>query len=189
MRIKTSPLRVLDFDCEARPLGWYAGDETHKEITAIAWKWIGDDSDVEVASLTKDDRTRGRMLRRFQRAYDDADMVVGHYIRGFDLPLVNAMLLEAGEAPLARKLTHDTMLDLVRLHGVSKSQENLSAMFGVEAPKVHMTVPAWREANRLTREGVDKGIERCAFDVVQNIELRRVLLAQGMLGPPRVWRP
>ena len=36
-------LRVLDFDCECRPLSWYAGDMNSKEITAIAWKWIGED--------------------------------------------------------------------------------------------------------------------------------------------------
>lgn len=189
MKLRTSPVRILDFDCEARPLGWYAGDQTHKEITAIAWKWIGDDSDIEVASLTKDDRTRFRMLRRFRKAYDEADMIVGHFIRGFDLPLVNAMLLEAEEAPLVRKLSHDTMLDLVRLHGVSKSQENLSDMFGVDDEKIHMTVPAWREANRLTRKGVEKGVRRAAFDVAQNIALRAVLMQSGYLGPPRVWRP
>ena len=34
--VKTRPMRVLDFDVEARPLHWISGDYVSKEITAIA---------------------------------------------------------------------------------------------------------------------------------------------------------
>lgn len=189
MKLKTSRLRLLDFDCESRPLGWLGGDYVHQEITVIAWKWIGEPVDVEVRTLTKDDRSRLRMLKAFRKAYDQADMVVGHYIRNYDLPLVNAMLAEAGEPSLSRKLTQDTKNDLPPMKGISKSQENLSEMFGIPEPKVHMNVPRWREANRLTRKGLEKGAERAVFDVLQNIALRQELIDRGLLGPPRVWRP
>lgn len=189
MRRRSSRLRVLDFDVEARPLGWYGGDLTHKEVTVVAFKWIGESDDVEVEALSKDDRTRRRMLVALRRVYDEADMVVGHYIRGFDLPLVSAMLTELGESPLSQKLSHDTKNDLVKLHGVSKSQENLAAMLGVEEPKQHMNTQMWRESNRLTKTGVESGMDRARFDVLQNIALRDALMARGMLGPPKIWRP
>lgn len=185
MRRRSNRLRVLDFDCEARPLGWYAGDETHKETTVIAWCWWG--SKPAAKALSKDDRSRLSMLRSFRRVYDEADMVVGHYIRKFDLPLVNAMLVEVGEPPLSQKLTHDTMLDHLKIHGLSKSQENLCAMYGVEEEKVHMTVADWRRANRL--QDVGKSVERAVFDVVQNMALYDYEAAHRLLGPPKVWRP
>lgn len=189
MKRHKTPLRVLDFDCEARPLGYYGDDQTHKEITVAAWKWVGEPADVEVRALTKDDRTRRRMLVDFRIAYNQADMVVGHYIRGFDLPLVNAMLGELGEPSLDQKLSHDTKLDLVKLHGVSKSQINLSSMLDVEVEKRQMTMQAWRRANRLEKGGVEAAKDRARFDVLQNIALREALVDRGLLGPPRVWRP
>lgn len=188
MRINSRPLRVLTFDCESRPLGWLGSDHVHQEITVIAWHWAGTDP-VEVRTLRKDDRSRLTMLRAFRREYDKADMVCGHYIRNYDLPLVNAMLVELGEPGLSPKLSSDTKNDLPRMKGVSKSQENLAAMFGLVEPKVHMNVPSWREANRLTAAGVEKGVERAAYDVAQNVALRAELIRRRLLGPPRVWRP
>jgi hypothetical protein len=164
-------------------------DFVHQEITVIAWKWIGEPGDVEVRTLTKDDRSRLSMLRAFRKAYEQADMVCGHYIRNYDLPLVNAMLVELAEPPLPRKLTQDTKNDLQRMKGVSKSQENLAEMFGIPEPKIHMNVPRWREANRLTVKGLEKGVERAVYDVLQNIALRQELIDRGLLGPPRVWQP
>jgi hypothetical protein len=125
VKLKTERLRILDFDCESRPLGWLGSDFVHQEITVIAWKWINEPGDVEVRALTTDDRTRGRMLRAFRQAYDEADMVAGHYIRSYDLPLVNAMLVELDEPALTRKLSSDTKNDLPPMKGISKSQENL----------------------------------------------------------------
>lgn len=188
MRRRTEPLRILDFDLEARPLGWIGSDFVHSEITVAAWGWIGG-GPPEAKALTKDERSQLRMLRALRRVYDEADMVCGHFIRSFDLPLLNAMLVEVGERPLGQKLTQDTKLDLPRMSGVSKSQKNLSAMFGVDEQKIDMSVPAWRDANRLSRTGVAKALDRAVYDVAQNIALRQTLIDRGLLGPPRVWRP
>ena len=187
MRLKRRPLRVLDFDLEARPLGWIGADYTHKEVTVAAWGWMG--QLPEAKALTKDERSRLRMLRAVREAIDEADLVVGHYIRGYDLPLLNAMLVEAGERPLTQILTHDTKNDLPKMDGISKSQVNLAAMFGIDEQKVYMTVPAWREANRLTKEGVEGAVARAVDDVLQNMALYRELTSRRLLGPPKVWRP
>lgn len=161
----------------------------HQEITVIAWAWIGEPSDVEVRTLTTDDRSRRRMLTAFRQEYDRADLVVGHYIRNYDLPLVNAMLVEVGEPALGMKLTSDTKNDLPPMKGISKSQENLADMFDLEEPKLHMNVPRWRRANRLTKGGIAVAVDRARFDVLQNIALRQTLIDRGLLGPPKVWRP
>lgn len=204
-------LRVLDFDCENRPLSYLGGDFTTGEVTAIAWQFIGEPRTAHVALLgvqcqhevytgdlftLGEHRTCGEyhngesledMLAAFAQVYDEADMVTGHYIRGHDLPVLNGALLELGRAPLGDKLTHDTKLDLVSRRYISASQENLAEMLGVRAPKVHMNTPRWREANRLTPRGLELTRKRAVGDVRQHIELRRRLLSMGALGRPRMW--
>jgi hypothetical protein len=179
-------MRVLDFDVEARPLHWIASDYVSKEITAIAWKFIGEPEPAQCWLLGECEPTR--MLRAFVAAYDTADMVTGHYIRGYDLPMVNGALTEYGMKPLSDKLSQDTKIDLVRRQGLSSSQENIGAMLKLQHPKVKMDQAAWRDANRLTPEGRHLTRARVLGDVHQHIEMRQRLLELGYLAPPRVWR-
>lgn len=178
---------ILDFDLENRPLSYLGSDYTTGDITAIAWGWA-DSDEVFCEVQTKDDRSRARMLRAFVKAYDQADMVTGHFIRGYDLPVINGALMELGMEPLGDKLTCDTKNDLKKRKYISASQENLGAMLGLEAPKVHMNTDLWRQANRLTPEGIELSRERCIGDVIQHKQLRLRLLEMNMLSGPKVWR-
>jgi hypothetical protein len=187
LNVPSRPLRILDFDCEARPLSWISADYVSKEITAIAWKWVGERTpfECEALSLHGDHVT---MLTRFREAYNQADIVTGHYIRGYDLPMINGALMEYRMPPLSDKLAHDTKTDLVPRAGLSMSQENLGAMLRLEHPKVKMNQAMWRAANRLTPEGVELTRQRVIGDVIQHIDLRRELLESGWMNPPKVWR-
>lgn len=184
MKIAVRKQCILHFDLEARPLSWYGGDYVTKEVTAIAWGW----SDQKYIDYTLLHPEQDHIdVYEFMQAYDHADIVTGHYIRGFDLPLLNALMVENGYAPLSQKLTSDTKLDLLKRHGMSNSQENLSAEFNVKAPKVLMTQADWREANRLTARGLDLTQRRVVADVKQHKELRKVLNSRDLLGPPKLW--
>lgn len=190
-----TPLRILDFDLECRPLSWFGGDWVTKEITAIAWKTIGTKGKPTCVALGECDYSDAgghmedmrSMLRIFCEAYDAHDMVTGHFIRGFDLPVINAALVELDMPLLGDKLTQDTKGDLVKFSGLSKSQENLGALLGLKAPKVSMNQATWREANRLTRAGIAQSRKRVIGDVKQHIEFRADLIRRGMLGRPKVW--
>lgn len=180
------PQRILDFDCEARPLSWIAADYVSKEITAIAWAWTDHPADVTCYLLGETDTPT--MLRAFLDAYAQADLVTGHFIRGYDIPTINGALMEFRLPPLGDKMTHDTKIDLVQRAGVSVSQESLGAMFRLDHKKVKMTQADWRAANRLEPEGLLAARERVTGDVRQHIELRRELMALGYLGPPVKWK-
>lgn len=183
-----SKLRVLDFDIENRPLSYLGQDFTTAEITAIAWCFVGEPKTMRCVLLGRDDPAQ--MLIDFVAAYDAADLVTGHYIRMHDLPIINGALIEQELPPLDAKLTCDTKLDLVRKGPViSGSQENLCAMLGLAAPKIHMNTVLWREANRLTDTGLKLTAKRAIGDVIQHMQLRKALAARGLLGPPRIWRP
>jgi hypothetical protein len=184
--VKTRPMRILDFDVEARPLHWISGDYVSKEITAIAWAWTDKPEDVSCYLLGDTDPIT--MLQAFTAAYRQADMVTGHFIRGYDLPMVNGALTEYQLPALEDKLSHDTKLDLVRRQGLSGSQENLGVMLGLEHGKVKMDQAKWRAANRLTPEGLVAVRERVVGDVQQHIEMRRRLMQLGYLGSPVMWK-
>lgn len=189
------PLKVLDFDIENRPLHYWFNDVTTAEITAIAWGWYGDESrkgrpDVQVELLKpppKGEKSARKMLGRFIEAYNEADMVTGHFIRGHDLPIINAALIELGMPTLSPKLTSDTKLDLVKRGRMSVSQKNLAHILGVEAPKVDMPQANWRDANRLTPEGIKLTEARVVGDILQHMELRYALLDRHLLAPPKLW--
>jgi len=194
MRLTTTRrVRILDFDCECRPIAWYGGDWVTKQPTAIAWKFIGERGPVEVAVIGESYDTRRvldeerAMLERFRQAYDAADIVTGHYIRGFDLPLLNGALMRLGLPLLGTILAQDTKNDLVTAQGLSKSQENLGAMFELRHPKVPMNTALWAEANMLLPEGIEATKKRVIGDVRQHVELRAAMLERGVLAAPSPW--
>jgi hypothetical protein len=185
-----TPLKILDFDIENRPLSYLGQDYTTAEITAIAACWVGKPQTMHVWLLDTDPSSANRMLLGFVDLYNEADMVTGHYIRMHDLPIINGAMVELGLPCLSEKLTCDTKLDLVKKGpAFSASQENLAEMLGVTKPKIHMNTPRWREANRLTPDGLKLTARRVMGDVIQHMALRKELIARDLLSLPKVWRP
>lgn len=185
VRVPHRPLRVLDFDIENRPLSYLGSDFTTAEVTAIAWAWC-DSDDVTVRLLGE--TPLPAILSEFVAAYNAADMVTGHYIKGHDLPMLNGALMECGLPLLGDKRVQDTKIDLARTKGLSMSQESLGAMFRLEAAKEQMNQIKWRSANRLTPEGLAEVRRRVVGDVKQHMQLRKELIARGYLGPACMWR-
>lgn len=160
-----------------------------KEVTAIAWKFLDWRAQAKPVCFVLGRVSPIDMLMEFKEAFDAADMVTGHFIRGYDLPVLQGAFAEYELPLLGPKLTHDTKNDLLRMSGLSKSQENLAAMLNVFSPKISMDQAQWRNANRLSASGIARTMDRVIGDVTQHIELRQRLLEAGMLGPPRVWHP
>lgn len=166
----------------------YSEWRAESQITAIAWSWIGED-DVQCEVLEQDLSNERSMLDTFLEAYNAADIVTGHYLRKHDLPLLNDHCMRLGFPLLKPVLVSDTMLDLPKGKGLGKSQENLSMTFNVSAEKHHMTGAQWRVANALDPAGRAGARKRCVDDVLQNKQLRALLIERGWLKAPRLWRP
>lgn len=180
-------VRILDFDIENRPLSYWYADRPTAEITAIGYGWADQPKVVYTALLGRDDMRYAMM--DFVEAYNEADMVTGHYIRKHDLRIVNGALIEMGLPPLESKLSSDTKLDLVTQGDLPATQEHLCEMFGIEPSKYHMSQIMWRESNRLTKKGLEYTQKRVSMDVLAHMKLRLRLLEDGLLGAPRVWSP
>ena len=190
MRLQTArSLKTLHFDIETRRVGFFSGG-TFKpdgcEPIAIACSWA-DGKKIEVRLLGE--TTVVTMLVWFRGLYKEADVVSGHYIRKFDLPILNGAMLEHGLPLLPPKLVSDTQQDLTKRAGLSASQENLGAMFGLRESKVSISDHTWRGGARLDPEAMQEIRKRVVGDVRQHKELRAKLLERGALKPPRVWAP
>jgi len=135
-----------------------AWTSTTSDVTAIAASFEGT-SKIHVWLLGE--VTQLQMLLRFLKLYNAADVVTGHYIRGHDLPILSGALMEHGFGALPQKLVSDTKTDLKKRSDISTSQESLSDMLGVTAPKYHMTQRRWRAANRLTTKGLAETKRAC----------------------------
>jgi hypothetical protein len=187
--------RILDFDIENRPLSYWMADRPTAEITAIAWMWHGDHDSLTVALLEPGEDGPVRLLEQFLQVYEQADLVTGHYIRKHDLPIINGALYELDMPMLGSKRTHDTKLDMFVKADVPATQEFLleqlqpTCPIGIAVEKRHMSQRDWREANRLTPEGLCKTAQRVMSDVHSHWHMYDAMLERGWLRPPRIWDP
>jgi hypothetical protein len=191
-----STIRILDFDIETRRVGFHSAGRFAPdgcEPVAIAASWVGEKNVrcwvMPDAHWPVRKAFTLEMLRGFRRLWDEAGIVSGHYIRKFDLPIINGALLEHGLPLLTEKLTCDTKGDLKDRAGLSASQENLSLMLHLEENKFHMSDANWRAVARLQPDAMEACRKRVMDDVRQHKVLRERLLGAGALKSPRVWRP
>ncbi len=189
MKLSTSKPRILVFDCECRPTAWFGGDYVGRSITAVAWSWL-DDDDVDGVVLTRGMRNVAPILKPFMASLRVADIVVGHYIRGFDLPLINGDLERLRWNSLESILSVDTKLDRVSTLGISESLENLVARYELEHEKIPMSEPYWEEHNLWqTPRSCAWVAERVEGDVIATKELYETLASAGRLKAPKLWDP
>jgi hypothetical protein len=177
---------VLDFDIENRPLSYLGSDFTTSEITAIA-AGIYPVQESITSKLLKTPDSALPMLEWFVELWNLADVVTGHYILAHDIPIINGALTEHRMPNLKPKLVSDTKIHGHAGKGISKSQESLSDILGVEAEKYHMTQARWRDANRLTFTGLVETRTRVEGDVHQHMLMRAEMIRLGKLGRPVLW--
>jgi hypothetical protein len=181
-------LHALVFDIENRPLSYWYDGATTAEVTVIAYKWL---NGTKTKVLLADGKTdTAAILAAFRPVYEKADVLIGHNIRKHDLPILNGAYVENEQGQLPARLTIDTLRDLARWKDIPKSLEYLTSWLGCSIEKPHMDQHKWREANRLSRQGVALARKRCAVDVRINEWCYRELVKRGLLvKPPSVWKP
>lgn len=191
------PERTLCFDLESRPSAFWYGDKTTAQITAFGWKW-SDEPDVNTLLLQPDGRFVGDDGERYEAtdAYSwfaaelaASDLVYGHNIRRFDLPMLQAGLLRLRLPTLPELRTTDTLRDYPKRHDMSANLENLAKLYGLGDGKMHMAIADWEQANQLAPEGITLARERVASDVLLQEKLRTRLLELGLLKSPKTWKP
>jgi len=189
MRLRRSDAgRVLDFDIETIAAGFADPEWVPQKITCVAWSWVGSDR-VESricgpGGIFGKPHLRGLMLHPLLKAIGEADMVTGHNIERFDLPVLNAEAMRLGLEPVRSVLVQDT-IRVVRSKGFKKGQDTLGRMYRVPSEKLALDWQAWQDA--YDEPGWKTVRSRCETDVLMHKQVRERQLAEGHLRAPRRW--
>lgn len=180
-------LRILDFDIETLAAGFADPDWVPQKVTCVSWSWIGSD---EVKSITTgkdgffDKKIRGKRLAPFFKELAKADIVTGHNLIRFDLPVLNAESILCGLGKLSPVDVQDTM-KLPKTKGLKKGLDNLGIMLSVEGKKQSMDWAEWDNAYEV--DGWPEVISRCESDVIMHKQIRQAMIDEGILGPIVRW--
>jgi DNA polymerase elongation subunit (family B) len=182
-------LRTLAFDLETLAAGFADPDWVPQKITCAAWSWV-DEKRVHSVITDKDGffsaRLRAERLRPFLDVLATADVVMGHNLLRFDLPVLNAEMLRCGVNPLKPIRVQDT-IRLPKTKGLKKGQDNLSTVLGTTAQKQAMTWAEWDMAYE--EDGWREIRSRAESDVVQNKEMWQRMKDEGWSKPAVWWKP
>ena len=186
--VEGEEFRILDFDVETVAAGFADPEWVPQKITCVAWSWIGSD-EVESRICTPlglfgRPARRKKMLKPLLDAIEAADMLTGHNIARFDLPVINAECVRLGLEPIRGALVQDTMR-LVRAKGLKKGQDNLGGLFRTLEQKLTLDWQGWQDA--YDEDGWQTIIDRAESDVRMHKQLREELIARELLKPARKW--
>ena len=180
--------RILDFDLETIAAGFADPDWVPQKITCVAWSWIGSD---EVESrvcgpegIFGDPSARAKMLKPLLIEIAKADVLTGHNIGRFDLPIVNAECMRLNLEPIRRVRIQDTMR-LVRSKGFKKGQDNIASLFRVPEQKLDLNWQEWQDA--YDEDGWGMIRRRCESDVISHKQIREKLLEADLVKATRWW--
>lgn len=183
-----SPLRILDFDLETLAAGYADPNWVPDKIMVAAWSWVGEDT-VTVVDCGKlgffNREPRREMLAQLLEEIDKADVLTGHNIARFDLPVINAECMRLGLPVISQVKIEDTMR-VRRSKGFKKGQDVLTELFRVPIKKQAMNWQEWQDAYEA--DGWEYVRSRCSSDVLAHKMLRIEMLAAGILKPITNWR-
>ena len=183
MKLTLTPPRVWAFDVEAAPSAWGGADFTYKRLICAASGRPG-----AVPHYLAPDFSAAFAEAFFAPLRDPNTLVVAHNAN-YDLDLANGTLVKLGLAPLGPVLVSDTMRHLPRNgYAYSRRLGDMCKRFGV-ARKGEMDPYDWEQVRENDPAALRRLRDYNIGDVRCTLELREVLLARGLLGPPRMWRP
>lgn len=188
--VSKRPARVLDFDIETIAAGFADPNWVPQKISCVAWSFVGEESVHSricgPLGLYSRPQNRRKMLEPLLAAIDEADLLIGHNIIRFDLPVLNAECLRLGLPSLKAKRVQDTMR-IVKTKGFKKGQDNIIQLTGVPLKKLALSWQEWQDAYE--ENGWKTIIERCEGDVMGHKMMWAEMKERGWLKPETVWKP
>lgn len=175
----TQQPKILFFDVETCPvLAWiwrtgYNLTVTHEHIKAgqkfdiicVCWKW-GHEKEVHALDwgIKKQDSTK--MLEKFTKVVEEADIIVAHNGDKFDVRHINTQRLLHGQPPIAWPTSEDTLKQFRKYFWLpSFKLDYISKMLGAGG-KDRMCFQDWIDiVEGHKQDALDKMIKYCKKDV------------------------
>jgi len=154
---------------------------------AFAW---ADERIVTVDALPVDSfydkEARRRFLLPLLAAIEAAGIQTGHNLARFDVVVIQAECMLLGLPRLGPLMLQDT-IRVGKTKGFRKGLDNMSHALGVKQEKMPLNWAQWEQA--YGEDGLETVKERCASDVLMQLEMRDRMLEEGWLKAPRIWSP
>lgn len=170
--------KILLFDLETTDL---SADRGH--ILCAAAKWVGEDTVLKFSiDETKRYGTKpstffddSGIVRRLIPLLEEADAVVAHFGKGFDVPYLNTRAFYHGITPPAPYTLIDTWaIAKSQLRLSRNSLGNVADHFGTVYRKTHLPWSTWQLAQYGCRESLAQLLKYCVNDinVLESVYLR-----------------
>lgn len=187
MELQDRSTRTLCLDIENAPRWYGPGDYTYPIVFVVGYKWVGE-PEKNVTSILIDPRsdaeTKRQLTAPLWAALAEADSYLGHNYR-HDWGGLVGLARDVG-APLPEKKTAiDTMRDIPKHQGASKSLENLCKELHIGEDiggKPHLTAYDWTAAYHYwLPDYLEKVRNRNRIDVILTERLYRKEKGLGWL--------
>lgn len=178
---KTRDLRVLCFDIENKPGTYGGGDFTHGKVTALGAQFLDEKVVGGWVIQRADPDQPTQCAEDFRSMWEQADVVMGHNIRGHDIKLLAGFYTSLDLPLLSERRTIDTYRDQPKMAGISRSLENLCDRWGCPEKKMSLSEYDWEAAYDGVPWGVEKMLARVTSDVRINIWLYHELRRRNLL--------
>ena len=124
-------------------------------------------------------------IKRVKKALEQYDIIVGHYIKGFDIPYLNSKLLLLDEPRLPSRFQVDTYFIARHYakHAIrSKSLKHLADVLGLEEQKMTIRCKTWNQARDGMPRAIQKLVRRCISDVRLTEQIYEKMLQAGWIA-------
>jgi len=170
--------RVLSFDIETAPmLSYHWGlwnqniymDNVHKDWCILTWaaKWIFEDK-VYSERISPDEvieRDDKRIVKSLWNLLDQADIVIAHNAKKFDVRVANARFLKHGLRPPSHYQVVDTLkVARKQFRMMSNKLDDICTYMGIEG-KMETPKGLWKKAVEGNQEAIYIMDEYCVQDV------------------------
>lgn len=189
----SSDFRIMIYDIETSRVTakvWWTGKQYvgHKQLTeepkiiSISWKWLGED---KIHALTWDkNHCDKKMVTKFMKEYNSADMVIGQNNDRFDNRWINARAMKHGIHFNTFVKSFDIMKQTKRLFRLpSYSMDYITKFLNVENKQTHEGIHMWdmiQDGNKKQqKEYLQKMVDYNVGDIVSTeamyIKLRKYM--------------
>lgn len=165
--METKKARVLTFDIEASNLAANFG-----YILAIGYKWLDEPtttvlSIVDSSTFKKDPTNDLEILEKFRKVWEQADIVIAHYGKKFDVPYLNTRLALHGREILPVTPLIDTWaVAKYKMRLNSNRLDTLLTALNCPTKKTPLDGPTWVKASAGDKKSIAYVVQHCKNDVI-----------------------
>lgn len=180
--------RILLLDLECAPTTayvWGRWDQTvsQKQVVEEGYlltysaKWLGENTILSNRIKTKGDDSE--LVLELAELMDQADVLVAHNAKKFDIPLIKTRMLELGLTPnLPAKVVDTLKIAKAEFKFPSNSLDNIAAYLGLSRKVEHSGFELWKRCMNM---------EDAAFDEMLEYNIQDVLVLEQVYLKLRAW--